>query len=171
METTRFPYELCYDKTKWGLFYEGYKEQSQQALSKRILKMENEQKKLKAAWKCTYERSSVVQGIFQNTEWDERRSAFINPPILNMKKPKKSSDAWCENKSEQLDIAKEVFKEYFQRSARELEEVKKYFSERQKELGLEQHSNHKIHANEKVTCPICSACVSRTNIARHKKLH
>ncbi len=168
----RFPYSLCYEKTEWGLFYENHKEQSQQALSKRILKMENEKAKLRTKWKCVYERPKVVQGIFKNTEWDERRTLFVLPTILKMDKADRNKNsAWFDSKEKQLKVVAVVFQKYFRRMESELDEVKIFFEQHQQKLKLEQASQHKSHASEAIICSICSACISRTNLARHKKTH
>ena len=169
----RFPYNLCYEKTEWGLFYESHKGQSQQALSKRILKMEKEKAKLITKWKCRYERPKVVQGIFKNTEWDERRTQFVLPTILKMEKADvhRNNTAWCDIKTKQLTVVGVVYQKYFSRMASELDEVKLYFELRQQELKLEQTNHHKNHASETITCPICSTCISRTNLARHTRQH
>ena len=156
-------YKLDYAMTEWGKFYLTYKEQTQQALSKRILKMENEIKKRCVVEKLPFKKINLVHKIFDNTHWDEGRNEFVLPPVL--KKDRKSDY----KDYEQRKIISKVYDEYKERMLRELEEVRQTFEARKSELEIKQNSHHKEHANTQVACPFCGKKMARTNLARHAK--
>jgi hypothetical protein len=160
-------YKLDYAMTEWGKFYLTYKEQTQQALSKRILKMENEIKKRCKEEHNPYRKTSYIHKIFDNTYWDEEEMEFVLPPVL--RKEKKSANHSYETKTKQQGIITKVYDEYKERMLRELDEVKQTFEARKSELEIKQNSHHKEHANTQVACPFCGKNMARTNLARHAK--
>ena len=169
-----FVYDLPYNKTEWGLFYDSYKEQGQLQLQKAIEKNKNEL--MKTNKMNPYDKIKWVQHIFYLTEWNEKSQEFQTPSILlRQAKHGLETKSGCYNEEHSKDSARirevsdKVFKAYRTRCVAEHKEVKAFYEQRKKDLEVEQKKAHKEHANENVCCPFCQCQVARTNLARHKK--
>jgi hypothetical protein len=161
-------YNLSYNKTEWGMFYEVYKDLGQLQLQKGLEKNRNElmgQKKMNI-----HERHKYTQHLFYQTEWDEKTETFKTPDIL-LRHTKHGYDdtKWFGDYTKYQEYTRNTLKSYNKRCVAEHKEVKAYYEQRKKELEIEQKEAHKEHANEKVKCPFCQAEFARTNLARHKK--
>jgi hypothetical protein len=163
---TQFIHDLPYDRTEWGQFYKDFKNQTQGQLQKYILKTENERKEWFRRYKNSpYENLKMSQHIFYCSHYNAEKEEWETPAILL----KHATHFDVEESRAKLKIGKEVFVAFFKRQKTELEEVKAYYQQRKEELAITQKAHHKEHANEVIECPICSAKVGRTSIARHKK--
>jgi hypothetical protein len=169
-----FVYNLPYNKTEWGLFYDSYKEQGQLQLQKALEKNKNEL--LKSNKMNPYDKIKWVQHIFYLTEWNDKTEEYQTPTIL-LRQAKHGLTTKCGFFSEEhskdsakiREVSAKVFKEYRNRCVAEHKEIKAFYENRKKELEVEQKKAHKEHANENVCCPFCNCQVARTNLARHKK--
>jgi hypothetical protein len=162
-------YNLPYNKTEWGMFYEDYKDLGQLQLQKALEHNKNEliliQKKDRH-----HDRLKYCQHIFYNTEWDEKLEEFKTPDILKRHTKHGYDDTkWCDDYTKYKEVTNNTILAYYKRCKAEHVEVKSFYEQRKKELEITQKEEHKEHANEKVKCPFCQAEFARTNLARHKK--
>jgi hypothetical protein len=163
---TQFIHDLPYFKTDWGQFYEEFKGQTQGQLQKYILKTENERKEwLRRTKNSPYEYLKIAQHIFYCSHFNAEKEEWETPAILL----KHATHFDLEESQEKRKIGKEVLTAFWKRQKTELVEVKAFYEKRKKELAITQKAHHQEHANEVIECPICSAKVGRTSIARHRK--
>lgn len=161
-------YNLQYDKTHWGMFYEVYKDLGQLQLQKALEQNKNEMDGMIRMDKHT--RTKYTQHLFYETEWDEKLRKFKTPDVLlRHTKHGLNDPKWCIEYRDYQDKNLKIFLGYYKRCRAEHLEVKEFYENKKKELEIEQKEAHKEHANEKVKCPFCQADFSRTNMARHKK--
>ena len=153
----KYPYDLPYEKTQWGKFFDDYKGCNQNQLQKHILKTENERKN----WsdKNPYESLKICQHIFKYSHYDTEKEIYVTPKILLRNK----------HETNHLKIGCQVLTGYLKRQEKELEEVKDYYEQRKADIATSLKTHRKEHANEIIQCPICLANVTRTGISKHKK--
>ena len=134
----------------------------------------NELKVIKA--KGGWDRMNYAKHIFYHTFWNKETEEWETPACLKRQSThtmitkagyfrKEAGDDYDRWKEE----ATSFILTYYRRCLAELKIVEEHYKLRKSELELEQKQSHKIHANEKVKCPFCSAEFSRTNLARHKR--
>lgn len=166
IDKSDFIYNLPYNLTNWGIFYNGFNECSQAQIQKALLKFHNLIHKFHETQSTNhYEIVKFIQKMFYKTELynDEYRTPEI---LLRINKDKK----WdLETTQKQRKICIAVYKQFIKRYMTEYEEVKQFYEYTKQQLEAVQKTNHKINANEKICCPICSQMVARTNFSRHKK--
>jgi len=157
-----------YDRTKWGMFYNGYKEVGQLQLQKKLEKFKNEMTEMVKMNKC--EKMKHTQHLFYQTEWDEKTEMFKTPDILlKHTNHRHNNIKWNSDYTEYKNNTTKVFNCYFKRCELEYDEVKKFYEQRKLELEIVQKDQHKERANDKIKCPFCQADFSRTNLSRHKR--
>ena len=161
-------YNLPYDKTEWGVFYETYKKQGQLQLQKALEK--NKNSLLSMNNKSKYDKQKHIQSIFYASQWNTDKEEWETPPILLRHTKRGYDDSnWCNDNYKFQQITLNALKSYNKRCLAEHKEVKAFYEQRKTELKLDQKEAHKSHANEKITCPFCQKAFARTNFARHKK--
>jgi hypothetical protein len=114
--------------------------------------------------------------IFYRTFWNKETEEFETPYCLlrHNKHSRETKRGYIRNEGVEdyrrwKDETTEFLTTYYRRCLAELKIVEEHYNLRKSELETEQKQSHKIHANEKVKCPFCSAEFSRTNLARHKR--
>jgi len=160
-EMEAFVFDLSYEKTEWGRFYDKHKTYNQNQLQKYLLKTENERRD----WKkkigmCRYQTSKICQHIFKYTHYNAEKAKNETPSILLLQSKKLM---------EQYKISNKVFIAYWKRQQKQLEEVKTFYESRKEELSVHQKVHRREHANEVIECPRCQTKVSRTGMSKHRK--
>jgi len=161
-------YNLPYDKTEWGIFYETYKKQGQLQLQKALEK--NKNSLLSMNNKSMYDKQKHIQSIFYHTEWNAEKDEWETPKILLRHTKRGYNDSnWLIDYKKFQEVTRNSLKSYNKRCIAEHKIVKAYYEQQKAKLELEQKEAHKLHANEKITCPFCEKVFARTNFDRHKK--
>ena len=165
-----FYFGLPYHRTDWGASYEVYKEMSQNALQKGLLKHKNYQKKIKNSKlyengkilsRKEYVMTRFLKEIFYNTAYNEEENKWETPCAL--------SDNKNESYAKFLVDTDKIFTEWYRRTKKEYEEVEQYYKTKKKELVLKQTVDRNTKSKQFVECPCCKSSVTRTNLSRHKK--
>ena len=161
-------YNLPYEKTDWGLFYETYKTKGQLQLQKALEK--NKNSLLSMNNKSPYDKQKHIQSIFYHTQWNAEKDEWETPRILLRNTKQGFNDSnWVIDYKKFQQITRNSLKSYNKRCIAEHKKVRAFYEEEKQKLALEQKEAHKLHANEKITCEFCEKVFARTNFARHKK--
>jgi len=166
-EMEAFVFDLPYEKTEWGRFYDKHKTYNQNQLQKYLLKTENERKEWLKLYKSRsfYILRTLCQHIFKFTHYNAQKEKNETPSILLLQSKHSNGDEFMEKNK----ICNTVFIAYWKRQEKELEEVKTFYERRKVELSASQKVHRREHANEVIECPRCQAKVSRTGMSKHKK--
>ena len=161
-----FVFDLPYDKTQWGRFYESYKSMGQLQIQKFLEKTWN----LLTKKRTPPEKRSFVKSVFYETEYDANANRKITPKILLKEKTRGYSDSeWVEKHIKQTDVLDVIYTKLIYRMTLEYAEVVAYYQEQKNYLEFQHNEKKKEHAKTTIECPHCKASITRTNLAKHKK--